>query len=1133
MTLERQQLEAAIAELESRRTILGASIVDAAIAPLRERLRCLQAAAGENASPGQQPQALKQVSILFLDVVGSTAMSGRLDPEDVHASMDDALAKCTAIVLAHRGRVLNYAGDSLLAVFGAEEVREDDAERAVLAGLDLIEESKRQQALIRQRFGQAGFAVRVGIHTGAVLLGGGIDGDNNVRGFAVNVAARMEQSAPAGALRISHATYAQVRGVFDLTRQAPIEVKGVAEPMLTYLVQRRKPRAFRVASRGVEGVETRMVGRDAELKQLQSAYLRLHQQQCLITLTVAADAGLGKSRLLYEFLNWADSMPEPFLLFCGRARPSTQSQPYGLLRDILAWRLQIADSDSMQTAREKFEQGITPLFLNDHSASLAQAHSHLLGHLIGIDFSASKHIVGIQRDSEQIRNRGFHAAAQLVRRLTLLHHKPAVVLLDDLHWADEGSIEFLSYFLQVNHDAPILVIGLTRPVLFERHPQWLRSTNIERLELTALDAPSSRSLALELLQRMPEVPAHLLELITGSADGNPFYMEELLKMLVDDGAILTNGEHWQLKTDRLDRLHVPTTLTGVLQARLDGLQIGEKLALQQASVIGHVFWDQALAAIDPQALVLLPVLSRRDLVLGQTHSELDGVREFAFKHQLLHQVTLATVLKPVRRQAHRAVAHWLSGLTGARANDFLAVTAEHFEQGGEVLQAAEFFARAGEYACARHAHAQALRYVEQALALSERAPASDGPEQHRLRWRLLDVRERTLDLQGQRKSQQAALVALQALADVLDSDRLRADTAWRRSTLAMRTGDYPAMENDARQTIALAEAANDATLVLRGQHRLALAMTYLGASARGKALAQKGLERAHRLGQHAIEALFFNALSVIADMLGERLVSLQMDEQDLALNRALGNRRYQAIALVNLGSGWLRLGAHDRARQYLQDGLQLAYAVGDRITQANTLTHLSTLALRSGEQQLALTHASNALDAAVAVKSPEVQAVAWWALGNAELARGAYSDAVVAFEGSHAVALAIGSATAHDASTGLARAWLAQGQLLPAQQAVAGLHQMLNYDEALEGTEAPYLIWLTCYRVLAATDDATAKALLQTAHDKLQAEAAMLDPVALRQSFLNDVFEHRAIVTAWAAAQKKPEAETAARNAKA
>ena len=1128
MPPEHQQLETAISALEAQRAVLGAALVDAALAPLRARLATLGTHQGTRADAAIATQTLKQVTLLFLDVVGSTTLSEQLDPEDVHASMDGTLARCTAIVLAHQGKVLNYAGDSLLAVFGADEVREDDPERAVLTGLALLQEGKRQGKLIEQRYGHSGFDVRIGVHTGGVLLGGGVDGDGNIRGFAVNVAARMEQSAPAGALRISHDTYRHIRGVFDVTQQAPIAVKGVAAPMVTYLVQRCKPRAFRVVSRGVEGVETHMIGRDGELEQLQHAYQRLHEQGRLNIITVVAEAGLGKSRLLYEFQNWAETRPERFILFRGRAHPTTQCQPYGLLRDMLAWRLQIADGDSMAVARQKFEQGITPMFGVEGGADMAQEHAHLLGHLIGIDFSDSQHIRGLQGDSQQLCNRGFHAAALLLRLIAAQNNKPILVLLDDLHWADDGSLDFLHYFLQVNHDVPILLLSLTRPTLFERRPNWPGTAASQRIELRSLDPSASRLLANELLKKFPNPPAALREIITSGADGNPFYMEELLKMLVDVGAVVTGTECWRVNRAQLLATRVPQSLTGVLQARLDGLQPAEKLALQQAAVIGFVFWDQALAAIDAHSCAALPAATRRELVIQHQETGLDGVREFVFQHQLLHQVIYETVLKPTRRACHAAVALWLSGLSSARAHDFLVVIAEHFEQAGDSAQAAEYFTRAAEYAAARHAHEAALDYVAKALALTEpptsrsTGESSIEPDQRLLRWRLFDVRERTLDLLGKRSEQQADLAALQALADALDDDRRRCEVAQRRSTMAMRTGDYDQMKNAARDAMALAERAGDAVLALRGQHRLALALTYSGAAVQGQALAHEGLIRARQLAVRPLEALFLNALSVIADLQVDRLVSLEMDEQDLMINRELGNRRGEAIALVNLGTGWLRLGADSQATRYLEDGLRVARAVGDRLTQANTLANLSALALRRGDAALALAHAQLALDIADAVQSPEFEAIALVALGNAELAHGRQVAAISAFERSRVVALAIGSATRHDASAGLARAALSQGDEATAMQAVARLLEQIDDDGALEGTEAPYLIRLTCYQVHERFGDARAKALLQSAHTGLQVLAAKLSEATLHKSFLNNIPEHRAIVAAWAAQGSSP-----------
>ena len=488
MAGERQQIENIIAGLESQRALLGDALVDAALAPLRARLTLLAMV-----PPDEPLQALKQVSILFLDIVGSTRLGQHFDPEQTSEVMDGALAQFAAVVQRYGGKVLKYAGDSVLAVFGAGEVREDDAERAVRAGLALLEAGQEQGAQLHRQHGQHGFNVRVGVHTGGVLLGGGVDAEDSIRGQAVNIAARMEQTAPPGTLRISHDTYRHVRGVFDVDPQPPLTVKGMDEPLATYFVRQAKPRAFRVATRGIEGVETRMIGRDAELGQLQQACRRLYDDSKMAVITVVAEAGVGKSRLLYEFGNWIETRPERFAIFQARAHPQTVSQPYGLLRDMLAWRLQIADSDSMDAAKAKVETEIVPLFETDDGDDMAQAHAHLLGHLIGLDFAESRHIKGIQDDGKQIRNRGFHAAAQLFRRIRARDGAPIVLMLEDLHWADDGSLDFLTYLTQVNRDVPMLMVALTRPTLFERRSGWGDIDGIHRrVDLNPLDeAPAA------------------------------------------------------------------------------------------------------------------------------------------------------------------------------------------------------------------------------------------------------------------------------------------------------------------------------------------------------------------------------------------------------------------------------------------------------------------------------------------------------------------------------------------------------------------------------------------------------------------------------------------------------------------
>jgi class 3 adenylate cyclase/tetratricopeptide (TPR) repeat protein len=1118
MSSEHQKILAGIAALGAQREILGDTVVDASIAALRSKL--IDSTTSTAADP---TQTLRQVSILFLDIVGSTTLSQHLDPEDIHSVMDGALARFSAVVSAHHGKVLQYAGDSLLAAFGATEAKEDDADRAVRCGLALLAEGKGLGADVQTAQLHAGFDLRVGIHTGAVLLGGGVNADGTIRGIAVNIAARMEQTAPAGALRISSDTYRLVRGTFDVEPLDPITIKGVDAPIQTYLVQRAKPRAFRVATRGIEGVATRMIGRDGELAQLQDAFKHLHSQGKPAAVTVVAEAGIGKSRLLYEFEAWAQSQLEAYCVFQARANPQTQGQAYGLLREILAWRLQIGDGDSMESAKQKIEQGIAPLFRNsegsDEEDDRAQAHAHLLGHLIGLDFGDSKHIARIKDDIQQLRNRAFHTAAQMFRRVAFRDRMPIVLLLDDLHWADDGSLDFLNYLTQANQDVPMLVLALTRPALFERRSDWIGAdVSHLRIDLLPLDTASSRKLADELLMKVREIPVALRELISVRAEGNPFYMEELVKMLVDEGAIQAGENCWTVNPGKLLNSRVPKTLTGVLQARLDSLKLAERLALQQASVIGFVFWDRALGAIDARAIAALPALVQHELTLPRQDTSLEGVREYAFKHQILHQVTYDTVLKPMRRECHARVAAWLAGLTGARANDFLASTAEHFEGAGNNAQACEFFTRAAEHAAGRFAHKTVLGHVDKALGLVDEDDVQDRSGRRAgflLRWRLLDVRERTLDLLGKRPEQQADIAVLQALAEELDDNQRRAEVAWRRSDIAMRIADYPTQESAARQSMELARRIGDGVLGLRAQQRLAYALCDLGNVAEGKALALEGLAAARGQGLRAMEVRFLNVLAVVANIEGDLVAYLETTRQTLPINRELGERRLEAIALCNLGASWLGLGECEQARSNLDEGLRLTRELGDRSQEPYPLIYLAKLALRQGDVALALTLAQSALEIGIAAQNPHAEAIALCWLGNAKMASGQHEAAQAALERAHVVALKIGAPQIYDAAAGLARLALAQGDVRKAMQAIEGILVYLGAGGTLEGTDVPQLIRLSCYQVLASTADARANDTLAMAYTELQARAASIMDGALRHSFLNDILEHREISVAW------------------
>ena len=809
----RHPLEAAIAELQSRRAVLGNELVDAALAPLLERWATLGAQPESPAQPTntEPSRRLRQVSVLFLDIVGSTQLIQHLDPEEVQAVVDGALAAFTAIVTHHGGEVLRYAGDNIKAAFGAHDTvgtREDDAERAVNCGLAQLAEAARRGDEVKRLHGHEGFNARVGIHTGGVVRGGGVENDNSMSGLAVNIAARLEQAAAAGTLRISQDTWALVRGFFDAQVQPPLAVKGVEAPITSWLVHGPKPRAFRLHARGIQGQETPLIGRQAELARFEATLEALLADRAPRALTLIADAGLGKSRLLHEFQHILSAHPSTWWLMPSRNQPSGALQPYGLLRDLLARRLEIADNDRADVARAKLVEGLAPWLgqVNDPAPEL-------LGHLIGLDFSASAAVQRLGGDTRLLRDLAVTALRLWLERLAASDGSPVVLLLDDLHWADDASLDALVMLLKAastSKSCPLLALLCARPGLIERVPNWGEGLpQHERLTLQPLDAAQGSALTHSLLRRLDPVPTELAELIERRAEGNPFYAEELVAMLLDQGAIGSDSDsdgEWRFHAERLNPHRLPTTLTGVLQARLDALDPEARRALQMASVIGPVFWDDALGALDARGPEALPALQRKSLVQLRPTSAFDDTPEEAFQHHLLHQVSYDTVLKPQKREAHARAAAWLTQRVGDRSDEYLALTAEHYESAGQAGLSADWFERASIKANERHASQAALQYLDRA-----EAQAVLMPEPWPLQRVARALRRRALLCDGLalREPQGRALDRLLALGEAHGNLRWIGQALTNQSILAYHLGHQEQADALARRGADAAERDDD------------------------------------------------------------------------------------------------------------------------------------------------------------------------------------------------------------------------------------------------------------------------------------------------------------------------------------
>jgi class 3 adenylate cyclase len=549
---ELEGLKQAMAALEAQRTILGDAVVDTALGPMREKLAQLQnqlaLAEGVQAAEQHQPSASagpqrKLATLLFMDIAGHTALTHHLDPEELVEVVDQPLARMAEPVASYGGRVVRFQGDGFKAVFGLPTADEHDPENAIRAGLAIQAMADEIAGELEREHELRGFAVRVGIATGLVLGGGGTEGEDSVKGEPVNLAARMESAAQPGTVLIAHQTYQHVRGVFDLQPLDPIHAKGFEEPVPVYRVVGARPRSFRTRRRGIEGIETRMVGREQELRLLQDIFSAVAADRWGRLVTIVGEPGLGKSRLLYEFENWVDLQPAHAHPYRGRARLETRRVPYGLLRDLFASQFDIQDSDSEAMAVQKLEQGVAAFAGPEH-----EEWAPFIGYLIGFNTTASPHLHGILDDVQQIHDRAFYSAVQFFQ--VVMREQPVLVLLEDIHWADAGSLDFFEHLVQDCRDYPLMIVCLTRITLFEERPSWGEQAVDTRMDLAPLSAGASQELVVEILRNIPEIPPRIHDLIVSRAEGNPFYVEEVIKMLIDDGVIVPGPERWEVNVER-------------------------------------------------------------------------------------------------------------------------------------------------------------------------------------------------------------------------------------------------------------------------------------------------------------------------------------------------------------------------------------------------------------------------------------------------------------------------------------------------------------------------------------------------------------------------------------------------------
>jgi class 3 adenylate cyclase/tetratricopeptide (TPR) repeat protein len=656
----------------------------------------------------------KVVTVLFADLVGSTSRAERLDPEDVRGLLSPYFASVRGEVERFGGTIEKFIGDAVVAIFGAPVAHEDDPERAV-----------RTAFAMREAVGELNdgsdvdLHLRIGVNTGeAVVSLGAIEtGVGIVTGDVVNTCQRLETAAPVDGILVGESTYRATAGAFEYREAGPVPAKGKSRPVPAWEALSAREAAERPA--------TPLVGRWQELSQLLDALVRVREERTPQLVSLVGVPGIGKTRLARELVNAVDLEPAFGEWLSGRCLPYGDGVSFAALAEMARSEAGILSNDSAEEAVAKLHAAVASL---PGQIDAAWLESHL------------RPLVGLGADPVERREESFAAWRRYFEALA--ERQPLLLVFEDLHWADPAVLDFVDYLVDWASGVPLLVLCTARPELLERRPGWGGGKrNAITISLAPLSNDETGELVSALLGR-GELPAEIAGPLLARSGGNPLYAEEYVRMLVERGSLVEQNGAWRLAAPDLP---LPETVQGTIAARVDGLPPDEKLLLQEAAVVGKVFWlgavAEALGSEHAEAERELHALERKEFVRRDRRTSIAGEAQYVFRHVLVRDVAYGQIPRARRADAHRQCAEWLEELPGGR-DDQAELVAHQYRSALELARASgseteELVERtrraareAGDRALAVHAFSAAARLYEEALELW---PA-DGVDRARLRF---------------------------------------------------------------------------------------------------------------------------------------------------------------------------------------------------------------------------------------------------------------------------------------------------------------------------------------------------------------------------------------------------------------
>ena len=886
------------------------------------------------------------VTMLFCDIQGSTAAAGKLDPEEWHEIVNGAFEHMIAPIYKYEGTIARLMGDGILAFFGAPIAHEDDPQRAVLASLEILEgiESYREKII---KDWNMEVNVRVGINTGLVVVGG-VGSDLRMEytalGDAINLAARMEQTAEPGTIQISADTHRLIEPIFTFEDLGGIQVKGKEEPVQTYRVLGIKATPGQI--RGIEGLEAPLIGRDSEMHTLRGIVIELREGRGQVV-SVMGEAGLGKSRLvseLYKSPTPVAGKKAELLWMEGRSLSYETSTPYAPFIDLFKMHFEL---EPLGTDTQRYQAIKSRLVLDapDYAEEIAPYFASMLEiNIVGEDAERIRYL-----DPPQLRL-GVYKAVCTYGEI-LASRSPLVLVLDDLHWIDPTSLDLMEQLLPLTERVPVLLIALFRPR--RQEPSWQFHETAARdyahryksVMLQPLNEDNSRELVANLLE-VDDLPRKVRTLIMEKAEGNPFYVEEVIRSLLDSGLIIRQDGHWQT-TSEIENITVPDTLSAVITTRLDQLDEDSRQVAQTASVIGRQFPFNILETVhiseDPLDRTLTD-LQRRELIREKSRLP---ERLYMFKHTLTQETVYASLLLKKRRELHKSVAECLEANQPDRVNEI----ARHFMEARQHARALPYLVEAGNRAAKAYSTKEAIELYTQAIDLLEKVD---------------------LDLE-------LARCAFEGLGAALDF-----------------AYEFPRSAETYRLMIAFGEKYDEIPMQVSGKNKLAKAIGF-GMAQFAEAL--QLLEEAEQMAQQAndlpglaeggmIQCAFCTAR---ADFDG----AVNFLGQAVEIGRQLEADEPRLYGLTHIANTYTFMGLFDDAWETIQEAEALAAETGNRQYQAELLTFsIPFYHLRNGDIELARENAQEGTQIAQQIGSIPSGVSGNYVLGYIARLQGHYEKAM-------------------------------------------------------------------------------------------------------------------------------------------